>query len=127
MGLLRGSYESHLPVSDLDRMRAFYRDVVGLAIRADFDSEVDDDPLDGPPRKAVFFRVGPGDVRPQLLALFDRSADPEFSPPEQAASTLDHLAFEIPSSAFQDERQRLETLGVDVEVGGFGSGSSPVL
>lgn len=120
-----GLSEIAIRVSDLDRMQAFYEGVVGLPVRSRFDSESHIDSLDGPPRKIVFFHVAPDlEGRPQLLALFDRSDDPDYSTPEQARSTLDHLALEIPISAYDDERERLEAQGIDVVAGDMGRARS---
>jgi lactoylglutathione lyase len=45
---VRGLFESHLPVSDLSRSVAFYRDIVGLRVA-----------LEVPERGAAFFWCGP--------------------------------------------------------------------
>ena len=97
MNRVRFLAELGLRVNDLGRMRAFYRDVVGLDV---FD--------EGP--EHVFFRVATGvKGHPQLLVLFDRHA--EVGPP---TSTLDHFAFLIDVNGYDAERRRLEGCGVDV-------------
>lgn len=86
-------------VNDLATTTAFYRDVVGLEV---FD--------EGP--GYAFFRVAEGiEGHPQLLVLFDRGVD--VSP---AKSTLDHFAFVIDLDDHEDERRRLEGLGLEVRV-----------
>jgi catechol 2,3-dioxygenase-like lactoylglutathione lyase family enzyme len=90
--------ELALRVNDLPKMKAFYRDVVGLEV---FNDEFD---------FLVFFKVSdlvPG--HPQLLALFDRSTEVG-----QTTSTLDHFAFSIAIEDLETEKQRLEAAGVDV-------------
>jgi catechol 2,3-dioxygenase len=89
--------ELGLRVNDLGRMRAFYRDVVGLDVFSE-----------GP--GIAFFRVADGvEGHPQLIALFDRHT--EVGP---ATSTLDHFAFLIDVNRYDAEWRRLEELGIDV-------------
>src|SRR5688500_1604400 len=89
--------EVALRVNDLQTMRAFYRDVVGLEVwRAEDDF--------------VFFKVAEGvEGHPQALVLFDRRVDvgPE-------ASTLDHLAFVIELDDYDARRRQLEASGLQV-------------
>ena len=69
---IRGLGEVALRVTDLDRMQAFYRDVIGLELLRRFE-------------RATFFRLGDGfGGHTQVLALFDRSADraPRTTPAE---------------------------------------------
>jgi catechol 2,3-dioxygenase len=89
--------ELGLRVNELERMRTFYQDVVGLDVFSE-----------GP--GIVFFRVaGALEGHPQLMALFDRRT--EVGP---AATTLDHFAFLIDVNSYDSERGRLEELGIDV-------------
>ena len=46
-GSIRGLFESHLTVRDLDRSRRFFEDVLGLELAAEF-----------PKRKAAFYWIG---------------------------------------------------------------------
>jgi catechol 2,3-dioxygenase-like lactoylglutathione lyase family enzyme len=89
--------ELALRVNDLEAMRAFYRDVVGLEVWRDGDD-------------FVFFKVAEGvEGHPQALVLFDRGVDvgPE-------TSTLDHLAFVIDLADYESRRRGLEALGLRV-------------
>jgi catechol-2,3-dioxygenase len=98
---IRALGEIALRVNDLEAMTAFYRDVVGLDVLQRFPD-------------ITFFRIAEGFAgHTQVLALFDRrTRDPE--PPRAAASTVDHLAFTIPLSAYAAEKARLEALGLIV-------------
>lgn len=89
--------EVALRVNDLSAMRAFYRDVVGLAVWRDGDD-------------FVFFRVAEGvEGHPQALVLFDREIEVE-----AARSTLDHVAFVIDLHGYDERRRQLEHLGLPV-------------
>lgn len=89
--------ELALRVNDLQKMQAFYTDVVGL------------EPW-GRPIEGSFFRVADGvDGHPQVLALFDRD-----TAVGQASTTLDHLAFVIDLTDYEAEKERLIGLGVQV-------------
>lgn len=101
-GSIGGLGEIALRVHDLDEMQSFYEEVVGLELMRRFD-------------RSAFFEIAPGfGGHTQILALFDRSGRADYTPPERARSTLDHLAFEIPLSAIEDERERLASNGIDV-------------
>jgi catechol-2,3-dioxygenase len=89
--------ELGLRVSDLARMSAFYRDLVGLDVFSE-----------GP--GYVFFRVAEAvEGHPQLIVLFDRD-----SKVDPATTTLDHLAFLIDVNDYDDQWRRLEGFGVNV-------------
>ncbi len=89
--------EVGLRVHDLARMTDFYRDLVGLDVFAE-----------GP--GYVFFRVAAAvEGHPQLIVLFDRDTRVD-----AATSTLDHLAFLINLNDYDDQRRRLENLGISV-------------
>jgi catechol-2,3-dioxygenase len=99
---IRGLGEVALRVRDLDAMQAFYQDVIGLELLRRFD-------------RAAFFRLAEGfSGHTQVLALFDRTADPDFVGLNPATTTVDHLAFEIALADFERERQRLEERGLVV-------------
>jgi catechol-2,3-dioxygenase len=73
---VRALGEVALRVNGLDRMQAFYSNVVGLELMRRFEH-------------SAFFRIADGYAGPTaVIALFDRS-----SLAEQERSTLDHLAF----------------------------------
>ena len=91
--------EVALRVNDLQRMRQFYRDTLGLEALGEFPT-------------AVLLRVGEDyGGHTQVLALFDRSVSvsPELT-------TIDHIAFTIDLDDYESERRRLEGLGLEVEV-----------
>ena len=77
--------EVGLRVKDLPKMAAFYQEMLGFEVHLTQDN-------------VVFLKVGElasslGEAKhPQLLALFSREVEPDIG-----LSTLDHLAFEIPS------------------------------
>ena len=89
--------EVALRVNDLEAMRAFYREVVGLEPWEEGDGY-------------VFFRIAEAvEGHPQALVLFDR--DVEVSP---AASTLDHIAFVIALDDYGERRRQLEESRLEV-------------
>jgi catechol 2,3-dioxygenase len=64
----------------------------------------------------VFFKLADGfGGHTQVLALFDRSAQPGYSGLNAATTTVDHIAFEIDRADFDAERERLEQMGQAVE------------
>lgn len=94
--------EVGLRVKDLTGMVEFYQELLGLEIEL---AEPD----------YVFLKVGDlqsplGSVgHPQMLVLFDRAFEPDSS-----VSTLDHLAFEISSSEYHAQWERLEAKGFEL-------------
>ena len=100
---IRGLGEIALRVADLDRMQAFYQEVIGLELLRRF------------PRSA-FFRLADGVAgHTQILALFDRTAEPGYQGLSSAHTTVDHLAFAIALEDFAAEKARLEAAGLRVE------------
>jgi catechol-2,3-dioxygenase len=99
---IRALGEIALRVSDLNAMQAFYQDAIGLEMLKRFE-------------KAVFFKIAEGfGGHTQVLALFDRTAEPGYAGLSRAMTTIDHFAFEIPLAAFEAEKQRLEKRGLSV-------------
>ncbi|WP_435360826.1 VOC family protein [Haloarchaeobius sp. DFWS5] len=95
--------ELALRVDDLDEMTAFYRDVVGLSVLERFDT-------------STFFRLREGHGgHTQIVALFDRAGSDDYVAPDPARTTVDHFAFTIDVSDFETERERLESLGIDLD------------
>ncbi len=100
---IRGLGEIALRVADLDRMQAFYQDVIGLELLRRFP-------------QSAFFRIADGVAgHTQILALFDRAADPGYQGLSSAHTTVDHLAFAIALEDFAAEKARLEAAGLRVE------------
>ena len=99
--VIMGLGEVGLRVTDLEQMADFYEHVIGLERWRRFEG-------------GVFFRIAEGFAgHTRVLGLFDRRAR-DLVPPRADASTLDHFAFEIPLSAYEAERARLEGLGLSV-------------
>jgi lactoylglutathione lyase len=88
---VRGLYETHLMVSDLDRSVAFYRDIVGLPVA-----------LEVPERAAAFLWIP--DSRRSMLGLWSRGSAP-------LGMTL-HIAFAVDLEDLLDAPARLRANGV---------------
>jgi len=100
---IKGLGEIALRVHNLDAMQRFYEQVVGLEVLRRFD-------------QAVFFKLADGfGGHTQVLALFDRSAQPGYSGLDPVTTTVDHIAFEIERADFDAELKRLQDLGLAVE------------
>jgi len=100
---IRGLGEIALRVEDLDSMQAFYERVIGLPLLRRFPN-------------SAFFRIADGVAgHTQILALFDRTAEPGYRGLSAARTTVDHLAFAIALEDFAAERARLEGLGLPVD------------
>jgi len=83
--VVRGLGEIAFRVNNLDAMQKFYEEVIGLLLMKRFPN-------------AAFLRIADGyGGHTQVLALFDRSKSPGYRGTHAAASTIDHIAFEIPS------------------------------
>ncbi len=97
---IRGLGEVALRVRNLDVMQEFYESTIGLTLMKRFD-------------KSAFFRIADGVAgHTQILALFDRSGDDEFQPPQIETSTVDHIAFAVTADDFEAERDRLINAGL---------------
>ncbi len=107
---VRGIAEVVLWTHDLARSVHFYRDVLGLEVIS-------------PPERTnpIFLKAGEGAIGiPQLVVLVQLPS--QNAGPFEIPRTLHHLAFEIASIDFDDEKARLESLGFAVR-----SGQHPVL
>jgi len=101
---VRGLVEIALCVNDLDAMRKFYEEVIRLPLMSRFPN-------------SAFFKIADGyGGHTQVLALFDRSNSPGYRRTNAPTSTIDHIAFEIPLSEFENELKRLRALGLQVEI-----------
>jgi catechol 2,3-dioxygenase len=97
---IKGLGEIALRVADLERMQEFYATTVGLELLQRFPT-------------IAFFRIADGVAgHTQILALFNRSGEPDYQAPHSAQTTVDHLAFSIELKDFAAEKARLEGLGV---------------
>jgi len=96
---IRGLGEIALRVENLDAMQHFYSEVIGLELMRRFPG-------------IAFFRIADGVAgHTQILALFDRTAEPDYTGLDPARTTVDHIAFAIALEDFAPERARLEKLG----------------
>lgn len=94
--------EIALRVDDLEKMERFYEDVIGLEPLKRFE-------------QVAFFKIADGHAgHTQVLALFDRSAEPDYAGLDLARSTVDHFAFAIDLADYDDEKRRLEGAGAKV-------------
>lgn len=99
---VQGLGEIALRVADLDTMQDFYQHVVGLELLRRFPG-------------SAFFRVAEGVAGlTQILALFDRTAEPDYRGLDAGLTTIDHLAFGIALEDYAPEVERLRGLGLDV-------------
>lgn len=89
-------------VADLAKMQQFYEEVIGLELMKRF------------PHTA-FFKIAEGLAgHTQILALFDRTANSDYTGLDATKSTVDHIAFAIALEDFAGEKARLKELGVPV-------------
>lgn len=92
--------EIGLRVANLEKMSAFYQTILGFEVQNKYPNH-------------VFLKIAElqsplGEVgHPLILGLFDRNNYLNVK-----ASTLDHLAFEIPSEFYADEREHFKSKGV---------------
>jgi catechol-2,3-dioxygenase len=100
---VRGLGEIAFRVNNLDAMQRFYEQVIGLPLMTRFPN-------------SAFFKIADGyGGHAQVLALFDRCDTPGYGGVDAKTSTIDHIAFEIPLSDFENELKRLRALGLEVE------------
>ena len=99
---VRGLGEMALRVEHLDDMQKFYEEVIGLELMTRFPT-------------VAFFRIAEGyGGHTQVLALFDRQGSAGYGGISAEKTTLDHLAFEIDLANYEQEKRRLEQLGLKV-------------
>ena len=101
---VKGIGEVSIRVKDLDKMRKFYEEVIGLeVIRREEDY--------------VFFKVAEGyGGHTQNLALFAATIPSETKSPQLSpeGTTLHHIALNVALEDFESEKLRLEGLGLKV-------------
>ena len=104
---ITGIAEIALRVHDLDLMRRFYEQVIGLEVLREKERR------DG---KAIFYAVGAGNDH---LALFEekwidwftRDKSPQIDP---KLTSLSHFALSIALDDFESEKKRIEQLGIEI-------------
>ena len=102
-----GIAEISLRVHDLDLMRRFYEQVIGLEVlRENKHSE----------GTAVFYAVGAGDenlalFEEKLIDWYTRDKSPQIDP---KLTTLSHFALSIALDDFESEKKRIEQLGIEI-------------
>jgi len=104
---ITGVAEIALRVHDLDRMRTFYEQVIGLEVLR----EIKDD--NG---TIVFYAVGPGNDHMALfeekwMDWFTRDKSPQV---DAKRTTLSHFALRIALEDFESEMKRIEQLGIEI-------------
>jgi len=99
-----------LRTSDVKALTTFYREVIGLEPFASFGNN-------------RFLKVADDfEGHPQLLAIFDQSKEysgPHNLQPDRAdpgSGTLHHFAFAMEKEQFEQERQRLKSLGLEIRI-----------
>jgi catechol-2,3-dioxygenase len=111
---ITGIAEISLRVHDLDLMRRFYEQVIGLQVlRENQESS----------GKAVFYAVGAGEdnlvlFEEKLIGWFTRDKSPQIDP---KLTTLSHIAFSIALDDFESEKKRMEQLGIEIVDSGTSS------
>ena len=99
---IRGLGEVNLWVKDINEMRRFYVDVLGLMPIHDS-------------KRHIFLKIVDGyEGHPQVVALFDSKFEGVDVKPDVRRTTLNHVAFEIPLKSYESEKKRLKKLGLRV-------------
>ena len=106
---ITGIAEISLRVHDLDLMRRFYEQVIGLQVLREIKS------ADGTV-EIVFYSIGAGDdnvalFEEKLIDWFTRDKSPQIDP---KLTTLSHIAFSIALDDFESEMNRIEQLGIEI-------------
>ena len=100
---IQGLGEIAFRVENLDQMQDFYERVIGLELMRRFPN-------------SAFFRIAEGIAgHTQILALFDRTSEPDYQGIDAGNTTIDHIAFGIALEDFQSELERLQGLGLSVD------------
>jgi catechol-2,3-dioxygenase len=104
---ITGITEIALRVHDLDLMRRFYEQVIGLEVL------VENEHNDG---TAIFFAVGAGNSHlalfpEKLTGWYTRDKSPQIDP---KLTTLSHFALSIALDDFESEKKRIEQLGIEI-------------
>ncbi len=119
---ITGVAEIVLSVRDLPAMRTFYTEVLGFRFLHEACHEHGLEPDPEGDATICFLSIRDVDTplgrngHPEMFVLIDferhHFARARFSGHERSASTLNHLAFEIPPESFAAHKERLEGLGL---------------
>jgi len=90
--------ETCLYVTDLERIRKFYHDDLGLPIIHD------------EPGKHIFFRLGSS----VLLCFNPEDSKTKTTPPAHFGGGKQHVAFEVKTSDYQKAKQEIKAKGIKV-------------
>ena len=106
---ITGITEVSLRVHDLDLMRRFYEQVIGLEVMREIKNS------DGTVI-VVFYSVGAGDdnlalFEEKLIDWFTRDKSPQIDP---KLTTLSHIAFSIALDDFESEKKRIEQFSIEI-------------
>jgi catechol-2,3-dioxygenase len=104
---ITGIAEIALRVHDLDLMRRFYEQVIGLEVLREIKES------DG---TAIFYAVGAGNdhlalFEEKFIDWFTRDKSPQIDP---KLTTLSHFALSIALDDFESELKRIEQLGIEI-------------
>ncbi len=104
---ITGFAEIALRVHDLDLMRRFYEQVIGLELLRENKHR------DG---ATIFYAVGAGNdhlalFEEKLIDWYTRDKSPQIDP---KLTTLSHFALSIALDDFESEKKRIEQLGIEI-------------
>ncbi|MCH8065225.1 MAG: VOC family protein [Chloroflexi bacterium] len=106
MAKIRGLTELVIWVRDMEKALHFYRDALGLTVMSPPDF-----------RGAVFLQVGESKEVPQQIVLVPLPKDAPGAPAERSQRALHHIGLELAAQDFEQERERLQSLGFEVRLG----------
>ena len=106
MSKIRGLTELVIWVRDMEKALHFYHDVLGLDVMSPPDF-----------RGAVFLQVGESKDVPQQIVLVPLPKDASGAPTERTQRALHHVGLEVAPQDFEQERERLQGLGLEVRLG----------
>jgi catechol-2,3-dioxygenase len=104
---ITGIAEIALRVHNLDLMRGFYEQVIGLQVLREIKESSG---------KIIFYAVGAGNDHLALfeekwIDCFTRDKSPQIDP---KLTTLSHFSLRIALDDFESERKRIEQLGIEI-------------
>ena len=107
---ITGFAEIALRVHDLDLMRRFYEQVIGLEVLRETKHS------DGTAITAITYAVGAGNdylalFEEKLIGWYTRDKSPQIDP---KLTTLSHFALSIALDDFESEKKRIEQLGIEI-------------